>query len=298
VGGKAMMWSELTTLQLAQVDRSTPVILNIGAIEQHGAHLPVETDALIGKHFTDRLNEEFGDNILVLPQVAVCCSQHHMDFVGTLTVSHETLLQYVYELLESAVKHGFTNIVLFNSHGGNLAIGQVTVEKLGNRYPSVNVFMLTWWKAAADELARLQESAFGGVGHACEFETSLVMHFAPDLVVEEAIADTAPQATYQWSEADLLNAPKGLHHKTMAELTGGTGVFGAPSLGSASKGKTISDTVHKALTKILHDITTKRERAQIKKGLNASEPSSFHDPGLREHTTGKAPPNGQVRGKN
>lgn len=261
-----MKWENLTSPQLAKLDRRTPVVMNIGAIEQHGAHLPLVTDALIGRYFTDMVDERLGAEVLTLPQVAVCCSQHHMDFVGTLTVRHETLLQYVCDILESVVAHGFTNIVLFNSHGGNLAIGQVIVEKLGGAHPSVNFFMMTWWKIASEKLAVVQESEFGGVGHACEFETSLLLHFAPELVDPDHIRDTPLQTVHAWADTDLLNAPKASHHRTMADLTDGTGVYGAPSYASADKGARIAGFVIEEMKKILLEVAKTREKPS-KKGV-------------------------------
>lgn len=256
-----MKWEHLTSPKLGAFDRATPVVLNIGAIEQHGAHLPLETDALIGRHFTDRLDAALGDNVLILPQVAVCCSEHHMSFPGSLTVRHETMLAYVCDVLESVVAHGFTNIVLFNSHGGNLAIGQVIVEKLGYRHPKVNFFMLTWWKVAGDKLRALQESAFGGVGHACEFETSMIQHIAPELVDTDVIRDTPLQSTFDWADADLLTGGRGSHQRSMAELTAHTGVFGTPSLANAAKGKAIINIVTDELVGMLKDIKARQPKS-------------------------------------
>ena len=85
-----MYWDQLTSVQLAALDKQTPVLLNIAAIEQHGAHLPVATDRMIGEYFSGLLNKEIGDKVLILPIVAVGCSDHHMGFCGTLTLSHST----------------------------------------------------------------------------------------------------------------------------------------------------------------------------------------------------------------
>lgn len=249
-----MKWELLTSPRLGEVDRNIPVVLNIAAIEQHGPHLPLATDALIGRHFTDRIDVELGDQVLVVPQVAICCSRHHMAFAGTLTVRHESFLAYLTDLLASIAAHGFRNIVIFNSHGGNLAIGQVALESFGNDFPEVELFMLTWWRIAADELAAIQESEFGGVGHACEFETSLVQLIAPELVEIDAAVDQLPVHGFHWAAADLLNAGRAAHHRTMHQLSAGTGVSGCPSRASPEKGRTISDAVTRAATAMLRDI--------------------------------------------
>ncbi|QAY75667.1 creatininase family protein [Sphingosinicella sp. BN140058] len=249
-----MKWEELTSPRLGAIDRRTPVLLNIGAIEQHGGHLPLVTDALIGRHFTDRIDAELGEHVLVLPQIAVCCSRHHMAFPGTLTVRHETFLAYLTDMLEAVVAHGFTNIVLFNSHGGNLAIAQVVLEAFGNDHPEIEIFLLTWWKIAAEELAAIQESGFGGVGHACEFETSLVQLIAPHLIDEAAAVDQLPIHAHEWAAADMLQGARAAHHRTMHQLTAGTGTSGCPSLASPEKGRRISDAVVSTAVKMLRDI--------------------------------------------
>jgi creatinine amidohydrolase len=249
-----MNWELLTSAQLATVSRDLPVIMNIAAIEQHGPHLPLATDSLIGAHFLERLNELLPQDILVLPQVKVCCSAHHMDFDGTLTVRHETLLQYVIDILDSVFFHGFDRIVLLNSHGGNEAIGRVALEKWGASHPAARIFMLTWWRVAARELAAVQESPFGGVGHACEFETSLLQCFAPQLVAGDRIRDPALRPTFAWAENDMLNAPCGLLYRSMKEISGGSGVVGAPTYASAEKGLRISNLVVDRLAAMLGDI--------------------------------------------
>ena len=250
-----MKWVEMTSSAIGRVDPRVTVVLNIGAIEQHGPHLPVETDALIGRYFTEQLDKALGEDVIVLPQVAVCCSRHHMDFPGTLTVSHETLLAYVCDLLESVVHHGFKNIVILNSHGGNTGIAQVILEKFGMDHPEVEIFVMTWWQVARDAISVFQESAFGGVGHACEFETSLLLHLAPSLVRGEYINDQPPTFVHEWAANDLLHAPRASHHRTMHQLTNGTGTFGSPNLATAEKGARLASTVSAALVSMVRDIT-------------------------------------------
>jgi creatinine amidohydrolase len=249
-----MKWELLSTEQLSAVSRELPVIMNIAAIEQHGPHLPLATDSLVGAHFLDRLDERLSDDLLIVPQVKVCCSAHHMDFAGTLTVRHETLIAYVSDILDSIYSHGFRKLVLFNSHGGNEAVGRVVLEQWGAAHPSARMFMLTWWRVAARELAAVQESGFGGVGHACEFETSLVQYFAGHLVAGDRIKAPSMPPTFAWAEADMLNAPCGVLYRSMKEMSGGTGVVGAPTFASAAKGQKISDIVVGRLASMLADV--------------------------------------------
>jgi creatinine amidohydrolase len=249
-----MRWELLTTTELAALSRELPVVMNIAAVEQHGPHLPLATDSLVGEHFASRIEGRLGPDVLVLPQIKVGCSAHHMDFAGSLSVRHETMLSYVTDILDSVAQHGFRKLVLLNSHGGNEAIGRVVLEKWGSAHPEARIFLMTWWQVAARELARVQESGFGGVGHACEFETSLLQYFAPDRVRGEQIREVQLPATFSWAASDMLHAPCAQLYRSMKEISGGTGVCGQPIYASAAKGQRISDIVVEALVRMLTDI--------------------------------------------
>ena len=88
-----MNWQELASPEFGEIDRATPVVLPVAAVEQHGPHLPLATDRMIAEFFAEQLNVRLGSSVLVLPTIAVGCSEHHMDFPGSLTLRHETFLQ-------------------------------------------------------------------------------------------------------------------------------------------------------------------------------------------------------------
>lgn len=238
-----MKWEDLTTVEIDALDRTIPVFLNIAAIEQHGPHLPLATDALIGNHLLDRLDAALNSQVLVLPQVKVCCSRHHLDFTGTISVTHMTFLAYVSELLQSVVDAGFQRIVVVNSHGGNQAIGQVLVEQFGANNPGITIALATWWTLARKALSEISESGPFGVGHACEFETSLIQLIAPGKVRGPVPDGTHYAHTYAWAEGDMLRGAGASIYRSMKEISGGSGVVGDPSYASAEKGQRISDAV-------------------------------------------------------
>lgn len=249
-----MRWEQFTANEIAALDRGIPVVLNVAAIEQHGPHLPLETDARIGDHFLRRLEERLDDRVLVLPQVKVCCSEHHMDFPGTLSIRHETFLLYVGEILDSVVRHGFRNIVLFNSHGGNQAIGQVLLESFGAKHRDCHIAMLTWWRLAAPELSAVRETGFGGINHACEFETSLMLVAAPDSVRRELVSGMSYVETYDWANADMILPARGALFRSMKDMSGGTGVVGDPSSASAAKGERITAAIVNQLAHVVESL--------------------------------------------
>lgn len=252
-----MRWETLTTNEVAALDRDIPIVLNVAAIEQHGPHLPLETDAVIGGHFLQALEAKLGDRVLILPQVKVCCSEHHMDFPGTLSVRHETFLAYVGDILESVARHGFRNIVLFNSHGGNQAIGQVLLETFGTKHRDCRIAFLTWWRLAAKELGAIRESSFAGINHACEFETSLMLLGAPKSVRTALVSGMSYVGTHDWANADMILPARGALFRSMHEMSGGTGVVGDPSLATREKGEQITAAV---VEQLAHVVETIRQR--------------------------------------
>lgn len=258
-----MFWDQLTSVQLAALDKQTPVLLNIAAIEQHGAHLPVATDRMIGEHFSGLLNKEIGDKVLILPVVAVGCSDHHMGFCGTLTLSHTTFSAVVKEIIQSVLNHGFYNIILLNSHGGNQGIMQVIIEQLGFANPNAHILGASWWNVAKEELLKITETGPGGTGHACEFETSLMKVIAPNLVQESLIKQGANVPAFSSVEGDLLSGPKISFYRTMKELTP-NGVYGDPTKSSAEKGVRIGECVTASLKQLVSDIYKLKGRKYIK----------------------------------
>lgn len=248
-----MIWDKLTSRQIEALDKNIPVLLNIAATEQHGSHLPVATDRLIGEYFSTQLEMRMADQVLILPPVAIGCSDHHMGFCGTLSLSHSTFIAVVKDIIQSVIHHGFHKIIVLNSHGGNQGVMQVIVEQLGFANPAASIVGATWWNLAKEELLQITETGFGGTGHACEFETSLIKLIAPELVRDSLIAPGANVTSFDFANGDMLTGPKVSYYRTMKEMTP-NGVFGNPVKSSKEKGERIAACVHTALQKLVGDI--------------------------------------------
>jgi len=159
------------------------VVFALGATEQHGPHLPLATDALIGDHLArliaDRLDAFVG------PTVRVGCSSHHLEFPGTLSVDDKTFYGIVHGLINSAVRGGFARIVLLPTHGGNFTPLGAALERLEPGL-GIRVSALTDVRVLL-AIAQTGEQEFGvplssGGLHGGEWETSLLMATRPDLV--------------------------------------------------------------------------------------------------------------------
>ncbi|HEY8660240.1 MAG TPA: creatininase family protein [Hanamia sp.] len=253
-----MIWDQLTSPKINQLDRNIPIVLIMAATEQHGPHLPLATDRLIGEHFAYKLHESMPEQVLILPTVSIGCSDHHMDFAGSLTLTHNSFARQVHDIVGSVIHHGFHKIILLNCHGGNQGIGQVLVEQLGYKYPKADIVMATWWRIATNALEKITETGFGGVGHACELETSLMMLIAPHLVVKENIKPGGNNSTFSWAEGDMLRGAKAAYYRSIKEMTS-NGVFGDPSTATVEKGKLITDAVLTALKQIVIDLSVSKK---------------------------------------
>ena len=130
---------------------------------------------------------------------------------------------------------------------------EVIVEHFGHRHPECRIVLATWWKITGDALFELNETGEGGVGHAGEFETSLMMLIAPELVHHDKIEGKKNQQSFEWANGDMIRGPKASLYRSMKAMTP-IGVFGDVRMVSAEKGQKITDIAVDALKKIVLDL--------------------------------------------
>ncbi|HZY73975.1 MAG TPA: creatininase family protein [Edaphobacter sp.] len=248
-----MLLQEMTWQEINALDRSTIVVATFGAIEQHGTHLPLETDALIGREIARRLDAACGGRLLILPTQWLGLSLHHMSFSGTLTASVDTYLAMVFDLLGSVAQAGFQKIMVINSHGGNVSALDLVLTKCREQYPKTRMIGVTYWNAAATQLNALRESAVGGMGHACELETSLVLAIRPDLVRGEHVSPDGRQALSEFLSKDMLVGGSVSISRHFSEISK-HGAVGDPRTASAEKGERFFEVIVARLAKLVGEI--------------------------------------------
>jgi creatinine amidohydrolase len=183
-------WEEMTSSDFPQLDVETTVaILPVGAIEQHGPHLPVYVDSCCNEELLARTLAAAPASlpITALPMQAVGKSIEHLAFPGTLTLSNETLTRVLIELGESVRRAGLRKLVLLNSHGGQPQIMDIVARELRVRH-AMFVVNVAWFSVLeAGDLFSADELRHGI--HGGEAETSLMLHLRPDLVRMDLAAD-------------------------------------------------------------------------------------------------------------
>ena len=245
-----MFLPHLTWQEVSTMDRATPVLVPFAAIEQHGPHLPTGTDTFIAEGILSALDRRDAHRMLWLPVQRFGSSPHHMPFAGTVTLTSRTFLDVALELVESFAAHEFRNFVLFNGHGGNQSLLNVAVQEIRLKRPNLRVVHVTYWTIAADAFSKIRESGPGGMGHACEMETSVMLALHPELVKQDRMAPDGDPPRSRWDHKDMLDPAKVGQFRYWNEWSR-NGVLGDPTTASPEKGKRFLDAAVSALVEVL-----------------------------------------------
>lgn len=179
-----MELAHLTWPDVEALDRDTPVLIPIAALEQHGRHLPFITDSLLTEEIVRRAHAVLQEQTLWLPLMWLGNSHHHLDFAGTVSAEPRVWIDLLAGIVENFIHHGFRRIVVVNGHGGNDVPGRQALFELRQRYRErrdVLLLLATYWNLA-DPVERIPELSQREMGHACEWETSMMLRLAPSLV--------------------------------------------------------------------------------------------------------------------
>jgi creatinine amidohydrolase len=176
---------EMSWPAVGAVSKDVPIVVPIAAVEQHGPHLPVFTDSMLLGEVVRRAAELLRDRVVWTPLLWLGNSHHHLDFAGTLSASPRTYLDLIGDLIDNLVVHGFRRVVLLNGHGGNIVPSQQAVFEARQRYRQRDDLLLltsTYWLLGSKPHQVDPSLTQDRMQHACEWETSMILHLAPNLV--------------------------------------------------------------------------------------------------------------------
>jgi creatinine amidohydrolase len=219
--------------------RGKVILIPVGHTEQHGFHLPLSVDTLCIQAIAQGTAAAVPELAYALPVMPYGVSTHRASFAGTLNAGGRAFEDFYLSLVDGLVGRGFDRLYLLSGHGGNCSFLSNVIKYAGERHPQA--FIATTWlylsgpKGTA-ALEKYRQSALGGMGHACELETSLILHLQPELVHLELAVDetdfvTTPSYYMDWVEGGALSANPPWTDDTR------TGAYGAGSLGTAEKGR-------------------------------------------------------------
>lgn len=245
-------WARLKAHELRDLaNRNAVVILPVAAMEQHGPHLPVMTDTRIGGEVAVRAARlAFAKRpTVVAPVVWAGLSGHHMPYGGTLTLDHETFIAVLRCLVRSLVEHGFTDLLISNSHGGNIRAAEVAADQLAQD-TGATIVSTTYASEAHEAIAAILEDQ-PGVMHAGEAETSMM------LALEEALVDTSDLDSLATERGrGFLHAGKASYRWRPFQHMTANGVSGIPAKATAEKGEKLLDASAEAIAALIADPET------------------------------------------
>ena len=253
---KSHWWWDLSTRDFAGLDPQRMVaILPVGAVEQHGPHLPVRVDAAINAGIIARAVELMPADCpaLVLPMLPVGKSDEHIGFPGTLTLSHETLVRVWFEIGESVHRAGLRKILLFNSHGGQLHTMGIVARELRLKLGMFAVSAM--WSRMIDksDLYDAHENRHGI--HGGQSETSVMLHLHPDLVDMNRAENFVPLSVEIARESTLLSPEGAVSFGWAAQDLNAAGACGDATKATVELGQVTVERAAQRLLTLIDEIS-------------------------------------------
>ncbi len=248
-------WQDLATTDFARVDPlRTIALLPVAAIEQHGPHLPLATDALINQGVVAAALQRLpaSASVLVLPALNVGDSLEHTHFAGTLSADLEHLLGLWLAVGRGVARAGVKKLVIFNSHGGQRAHVDLAALRLRVAHGLLVLRAHSFSFGVPPGLFEADELAHGLHGGAVE--TSLILHLRPDLVRREALADFSSLGAALAARGGLVGAEKPVGMGWMTQDLNPQGACGNAAAASAEKGAALLDFLAARLVQLLGEV--------------------------------------------
>lgn len=236
-------WPDLPAL------RERIFVVPLGSLEQHGHHLPLVTDTFIISRVAEGLESRRSDKIVMLPVQWLGHSPHHRRF-GCVSLDLMPYVDMIRGICRSLIAIGARKIFLMNGHGGNDIPCKAALRELKSEFeamPELYIAYATYWNLAAKEFMAIRESPIGGMGHACEMETSIVLAERAELVAKDKIARGGPDPAKGLGPIDMLKAQPFFLMNEFDELSE-NGAIGMPEFASPEKGARFLEAAVNAVT--------------------------------------------------
>lgn len=249
-------WQDLTTEDFDDLDPETTVaVMPLGAIEQHGPHLPVSTDTVIAEEMAKGALEKLPDEVpaLLMPTQAVGKSNEHLAFAGTLTLNAKTLIDVWYEVAEGVRRAGLNKILFINAHGGQPQVMEIVARELRVKQEILAVSSNWWHMGLPDGLVGADEVRHGI--HGGTVETSIMLHLRPDLVKMEKAANFVSVLPATNTANERLRYVGGVGIGWQAQDLHPQGVAGDASVATPEIGEALMTHVTAALAQLISEIS-------------------------------------------
>ena len=257
---RPFLYSHLTWPEIRERAKGNHVAVQpFAAIEDHGPHLPVETDNFLIWRICCAVAEKIPNDLLLMPIIPYGYVEHHMDFPGPISIMAYNLIGYLSDALISMTRHGFNKILVANGHGSNRPFMDVAARITMEKTHAI-VATITRYSLVKNEITEICESEY--ISHAEELETSLMLYLDPDLVdMHKAVRDVSfPITKYHWRS--LIDAPP-LGFMDRWSRISKTGVAGDATLASAEKGEKIFALMVERMTELVLEFKNREIRDSV-----------------------------------
>lgn len=241
-------WYKTTALDMKDAADAL-CVLCIGSCEQHADYLPVGTDGFIGDQIVREAAKKAARKVMLLPALQYGYSPHHRAFPGFITLRQSTLKDLVTDICLSVMQNGLKHMLLVNAHGGNQSSLQAAVNEMGENYGMYPV-LVRYWDLITAGIRKIRETEAGGMGHAGELETSLMLHYHPKLVKKERIKNMPPAQGNAWHNPDMFAKNPVYIYKPFDRYSP-LGNIGQPQFADAEKGKKIAGLIAEKLAQLM-----------------------------------------------
>lgn len=256
-----MKYADLTSPEIGRIAQTHIAVIPIAALEQHGNHLPVITDAAIADELGRRVEALLPETIVLLPTLWCGSSHHHLGFPGTVSISSETYTRVLVDMADSLIAAGFRRIFFLNCHGGNQTPFAEALYRLNLKHKGASepwVAAASYWNLAAPELAAQTFMATPRLSHACEYETSLMLAIRADWVRNNATGETDGIGS-QYYDPLGYTPSRVVVSQTFDQLSQ-TGALGSPELATEDKGRQLFTLLASAVAGFLEEFATWKRR--------------------------------------
>jgi len=247
-------YGQLTVDEVRNADKDRVVILSVSATEDHGPHMPLDTDTVLGMAVAEGAAQKAPDDILVMPPIPYGFNEHHKDFPGVIWIEPETLISFITDVTKSLAHHGFRRILLLNSHGSNHPVLDLAARKTVIQSGIICV-SASYWNLISQRINELRKSEIGGIAHAGEFEAAMYMHLHPELVdLDKAEKQILHNAGSKFFNLDLAagGSPANLM-RWWSEISP-DGTMGDPTVADAETGRLFLEAAVNATVELVQEI--------------------------------------------
>lgn len=221
------------------------LLLPFAETEEHGPHLPIGCDTIIAEHVANAVAERVNPGIptVVMPSIPYGYTPKIATrWPGTFRVRWDVIVNYLADICSSAVEMGFHKIVVISAHGPHGDVARLAAREVFDR-TGIGIVITQPHTMVAGRYKQIRKSKLGGACHACEYETSLLMHYGYDIDLSTVDDRDLVKTCNEWIGGDMVGGSGKVSWSTWALQESETGIYGDPSCATPETGAACMDAI-------------------------------------------------------